>query len=114
MVVIRVKGAMDRKDIPSAEEGAMSLIDHGYLHLVVDLSETESVSSTGLGLILYYQTMLKKKRGSMVLVRPRGAPAGTLKLLKLDKVLSICDSLEEALQLARSAAGRRKQGSESV
>jgi anti-anti-sigma factor len=96
-MVCRLVGRAGREDIAPTEEAVRLLVGAGYRSLVVDLSDAEHVSSTGLGLMLYYKKILRERGGSLSVVRPPDHVARMLALINLDKVLQICSTLDEAL-----------------
>jgi len=101
VMICKVVGRVGQEYFATIEEQAMQLVSRGYHRMVVDLSEAAGISSSGLGLMLYYEKTLRDKGGCLVLVRPRGAAARTLSVSKLDTVFQMFDILEEALAAAR-------------
>jgi len=101
MVLLRIVGRLDPDQTIDAEQTVLDeYIRQGHSKVVVDLSEAEHVSSTGIGLLLYYSRQLPKRGGRLVVVRPEGHIARVLEMTHLDRALTICDSREEAFAAA--------------
>jgi anti-sigma B factor antagonist len=83
------------------EEKLQRLVAEGSRRLVVDLSAAHFVSSTGLGVFLYYHALLAEKGGRLVLAAPGGAVRKMLAVANLDRVLAISATLPEAVARAR-------------
>jgi anti-sigma B factor antagonist len=83
------------------EEKLQELVAEGHRWMVVDLSAAHFVSSTGLGVFLYYHKVLAEKGGRLVLAAPGGAVSKMLAVANLDRVLAICATLPEAVERAR-------------
>jgi anti-anti-sigma factor len=70
----------------------------------VDLSGVEVIATTGITLLLVADRELKKAGGKMVLAGTRGLVRDVLLRCRLDKVLTLSPSVEEALRAARPRA----------
>ena len=101
VVVLRIVGRIDPLDLPFVEEAGKNLISGGEKRFVVDLSETEYISSTGVGLLLYYQHVLSQKGGCLKLTAPFGSVQRTFETTKLDDIFDIHATREEAVAAAQ-------------
>jgi anti-sigma B factor antagonist len=68
----------------------------GPAYIVLDLARVEFIDSSGLGAIL---GVLKRmpKESELVICRPTDAVASMFKLTRMDRVFTICKTVDEAL-----------------
>lgn len=66
--------------------------------LLIDLSQAEIIYSSGLTDIVGCYTRLKASGGRLIIVSPTENVSKLLKLLGLDKLISIANSMEEAIE----------------
>ena len=97
--VFTVKLESSRLDASNAgdlKEALAEFVDQGHGKIVIDLGGVEFVDSSGLNVII---STLKRmgKRGTLSLASPQPAVASLLNLTRLDRVLSIFNSHEQAL-----------------
>lgn len=79
-----------------------SLVDDGARSIVLDFSKVAFLSSLGIRMILSLQQKLKKARGSgLILCGISAQLAELLRITRLDRVLDVADSREEALRKAK-------------
>ena len=72
-------------------------IDDGPAHVVLDLSKIDFVDSSGLGALVQIVKKAQQEGGSLQIVtNPRVTQ--TVKLVRLEKFLSLQPSVEEALE----------------
>jgi anti-anti-sigma factor len=72
---------------------------------IVDLSEIEFMASRGIGMLITSGKRLMKAGHKLVLLNPREMVESVLKLSKIDKVLPIAHSLDEAIQILQGVSG---------
>jgi anti-anti-sigma factor len=70
----------------------------GINKLIVDLSEVETCDSSGLSAILVANRTLNTSNGSIRLVAPSEKVLTLIKITQLDRVLHVCDTVEEAIE----------------
>jgi anti-sigma B factor antagonist len=92
------------------EEKLQQAFANGHRRVVVDLSSAHFVSSTGLGVFLYFKQVLEDAGGRLVLAAPGGAVRKMLAAANLDQTLAICPSLDEALARVRLKPGTSGRG----
>lgn len=110
VLVVRPVGWVGADGHAALEERLHKVQSEGHRRVVVDLSTTHFVSSTGLGVFLYFHQSLKDSGGRLVLAAPGGAVQKMLAAANLDKALFIRPTLPEAIELARrSSSSRRRQ-----
>lgn len=97
--VFTVKLESPRLDAANAvdfREALAEIVDQGHGKIVIDLAAVEFVDSSGLNVII---STLKRmgRRGTLSLASPQPAVASLLNLTRLDRVLNIFNSPEQAL-----------------
>jgi anti-anti-sigma factor len=71
-------------------------IEKGPLCLLLDLSRVPYVTSRGLGAIVGAYTVLRKRGGNLILLSPQTEVRRSLELTRLDRILDIVSSEDEA------------------
>lgn len=108
VVVFSVVGQIPPEHVSGAEELFRALIERGHRRFVIDLSRADYVSSNGVGIVVYYDKLLSKCRGRVVVVK---APPAVMERLGkfIIPALTVVDTRAEALALLgadeRSAVG---------
>ncbi len=70
----------------------------GTNKLIIDLNEVESCDSSGLSALLVANRTLNSTNGSIRLVAPSEKVLTLIKITQLDRVLHVCDTVEEAIE----------------
>lgn len=70
------------------------VVDHGRVHLVIDLTHLTFLDSCGLGALVRAQRMCRGLRGSLVLVCPEGPALRVIRLTGLERAFRIHESLD--------------------
>lgn len=78
-------------------EFTMLLKVKGVNKFVLDLSAVESCDSSGLSAILVANRILNSTDGQMRIASPSEKVYSLIKITQLDRVLPVCDTLEEAI-----------------
>ncbi|HED05100.1 MAG TPA: anti-sigma factor antagonist [Ignavibacteria bacterium] len=68
----------------------------GVKKFILDLSYVESCDSSGLSAILVANKILQSSGGSIRLASPSEKVSNLIKITHLDRVLPVCNSVEEA------------------
>jgi anti-anti-sigma factor len=94
--VVRIEGEIDLSnapDVASAIEGAMP---DGATELVVDLTDTTYLDSSGVGLLVRLAERLRHRRRRMQLVVPEGSPIRVaLELCGIPQIVPVATRVEE-------------------
>jgi anti-sigma B factor antagonist len=98
IAVLRIAGEVDLYNAPQLKEEMLALIDGGVRHLIVDLSQTQLLDSTGLGALIGGLKRLRERDGDLCLMSPRPRIRRDLEKTRLVKVFDICDSIDGAVQ----------------
>lgn len=95
-VVVAIRGDVD---IATAAELRNRLTDavEGHRAVVVDLGEVGFMDSTGLGVLVALHTRAVKLGGNLVIARPQKIVRNALRLVQVDTVIDVYESLDAAL-----------------
>ena len=81
---------------PAFKEGVLGLFATAPASIVLDLGRVEFIDSSGLGAIL--GVLKSMPTGSeLVICRPTDAVASMFKLTRMDRVFTICKTVDEAV-----------------
>ena len=95
---LRIKGFLYANTLVEAEHHFQSLLAASKKNLVLDLSETNYISSGGWGLIITAFKRLQEAGGNLVLAGMKPEVYDAFELLEYDKVLRSFPSAESALK----------------
>ena len=105
--VVAVEGELDLARAPSLKWALIDALEAGRNKLVVDLSPTEFMDSTGLGVLVAVNRSLTAE-ARLAIVCPRANLMKIFELSGMDGAFAIFPTLEEALAYVRGAgAGAR-------
>lgn len=107
--VVEVVGDVDLASAPVLRRTFESLLREGRTHLIVDLQGVPFVDSSGLGVLVGAQRLLKPRGGDVRLVCSAARVLRVLSITGLDQLFTIYDSLGEAVE----GASRDVQAAES-
>jgi anti-anti-sigma factor len=97
--VLELMGRAIDVDVEKFAKKLESLYKKGVPKIVVDLSRTNFVDSHGLGIIVYYNTLLEKEKRELVILNANPDRGGYVfrlfELTNLDKVLRIVSSQKD-------------------
>ena len=94
--VLSVSGEVDLATAPRLREALTNLVAEGELRLVVDLTSTEFLDSTGLGALVTGLKRIRAKGGEMRVVCTSPRVCKVFEITSLDRVLPLFESVEEA------------------
>ena len=98
--VIGLKGEVDLYTCPEFKQELLRVIGEGALLVVVDLTETTFIDSTGLGVLVRGVERLNTEGGRLAVVCVDPNMVKVFEVTGLDRVFSIYASREEALARA--------------
>ena len=96
--VLLGKGRLDASTATQLKNAVHALVDNGTRELVLDLSETIFIDSSGLSALVSALKRLNSLHGTLILAAPQAQARVTLRLTMLDKILPIFPTLESALK----------------
>lgn len=94
--LIAVRGELDLFTAPELRARIGRAIDGGVRKLVVDLSETEFVDSTGLGVLLSALKRIRSHDGELVVLDSTGSLLRTFRVAGVEQILNVVTSEREA------------------
>lgn len=101
--IVAIRGEVDIFTAPDLRKEVVDAIENGIRRLVVDLTETRFVDSTGLGVLIGALRRLRPLDGRLVVVNTEPTTAKTFEITGLDQLLSIVATRDEAIELTAEA-----------
>ena len=98
VVVLALSGKLDATTAKDFEDKILGVINSGIQRLVVDLSQLEYVSSSGLRVFLVAAKRLERTDGKIVLCSMKDQVRQVFDLAGFSSILSIYGSRDEALR----------------
>lgn len=95
--ILHVEGRLDATSSPLLEERLSELIANNELHLLIDFSKVDYLSSAGMRLMLSNTKKQQAKKGSLVFYNLSEDVMEIIKMAGFEKILSIYPSEEDAL-----------------
>jgi anti-sigma B factor antagonist len=95
--VIKVTGRVDSNTSPEFDAKLKEYINSGRVHIVIEMDETDFLSSAGVRALISAQKAAKPKGGQVVLSRPSDKVKDVLKLAALESLFPVFDDTEEAV-----------------
>jgi len=103
-VVMSVVGELDQTNGREVETYFNDLIDSEKpQHVLVDLSGLVFAGSGFFGSLLFWKEELAKGGGLLVLYALRPEIASTMRIFSLDRIVTICDDQNSAMETVREA-----------
>ena len=96
VVVVRPVGRLNMVAAPTLRKELHALVDSGCTRVVVDLSGTELIDSSGLGALISGLKMARQAGGDLRIASPTRQVITVLELTNLNRVLSVHPSPEIA------------------
>jgi anti-anti-sigma factor len=96
-IVLRMEGRFEFGTRNEYKRLIGQIVQEGHRRLVLDLEGVTFLDSSGLGLLLLTDQNFRLKKGTFSLVNPTGYVRQVIELANLPRVISIFDSLDEAI-----------------
>ena len=100
-LVLELRGTLDVSTSSVAQGKLQSLIDKGYIHLALDLSHLDYISSAGLRVLVSISKKLKNCKGKMVLFGFTDYIKGIFDIVGFAALFPTAASVDEALAFFR-------------
>lgn len=97
IAVIRVQGRLDFLSAADAKETITSLVSAGTNNLVIDLTSTEFIDSSGLGSLIGGLKAARQAGGDLRIANPSDQVRSVLRLTSLDRVFQSHPTVDDAL-----------------
>ncbi len=96
VVILELAGRLSVLE-PSLRDLARALIEEGERYFVISLGNISYMDNSGLGQLCWIYTVLQKRGGEMVLVRPTARIKKLLEMTKLDTIFQSFESEKDAV-----------------
>jgi anti-anti-sigma factor len=105
VVVARLSGEIDLSNAADVGEQLASAVPNSALGLVIDLTATAYLDSSGVHLVFDLAERLRRRQQQLRVVVPQGAPIRrVLRIVELDGSVPVLASVDEAEAAIRAAA----------
>lgn len=95
--VVAIEGEIDLFSVPPLKEEIGRALEGDVRGLVIDLTGTTFIDSTGLGLLLGTLRRVRERQGEMAVVNVSPVVGMTMGMTGLDQVLTVVPSIDDAL-----------------
>ena len=97
--ILDLHGDLNLFSAPTVKQCLENLVGIGKNKLICDMSAMQYLDSSGLGVFIAIHAKLKMadEGGFLKILNPSTQVLSTLKLIKLNKLLGVVDSIEEAM-----------------
>ena len=96
-VIVSLEGDVDLQNSPEARTILLECVDR-QLPVLVDLSAINYIDSSGVASLVESLQTARKKGTTLILVAVSEGAMRVLQLARLDKVFTICDTIDDALK----------------
>ena len=97
-VVVKARGEVTVFSSPALRESLRKIADARPPRLVLDLSETRYVDSSGVATLVEALQTIQRYRGRLILAGMNPRVRGVFEIARLDSIFVTAASVEEALQ----------------
>jgi anti-sigma B factor antagonist len=97
VAVVSVSGRIDTSTSTQFEETITSMIDKGHFNLVMDFSDVDFLSSSGLRILVTTRKKLREMGGDIVLANPSQRASDSVEIAGLDRLFQSYPNREEAI-----------------
>jgi anti-anti-sigma factor len=105
VVVARLSGEIDLSNAADVGETLSAAVPNTALGLVIDLTATAYLDSSGVHLLFDLAERLQRRQQQLRVVVPEGAPVRrVLRIVELDESVPMTATVEEAVAAVRAAA----------
>ena len=105
VVVARVTGEIDLSNAKQVGEDLATAVPNSALGLVIDLTATSYLDSSGVHLVFDLADRLRQRQQQLRIVVPEGAPVRRiLRIVELGDTVPIVATVEAAVEQIRAAA----------
>ncbi|MEA2439945.1 MAG: hypothetical protein QOH76_1369 [Thermoleophilaceae bacterium] len=105
VVIARVTGEIDLSNASDVGEALAGAVPNTALGLVIDLTATSYLDSSGVHLLFDLAERLQRRQQQLQVVVPEGAPVRrVLRIVELDETVPLTATVDEAVAGIRGAA----------
>jgi anti-sigma B factor antagonist len=95
ILLLELSGRLDGRAAQALQQRCSEIRNQGFQRLALDLSRITFLASSGLGVFLAETEEFAEAGGGLSLVDPSTVVSAVMKLLNVDRFLSIVSSIEE-------------------
>jgi len=96
--LLRLKGRIDSKTVPSFQEKVDEMKDKGMSNFVLDMGGVDYINSTGLGTLVKLHDRIEEEEGNMALADIKQGVRVPMESLGVDAFFDTFDTPEEAIE----------------
>lgn len=101
--ILDVVGEIDVYTAPQFKEAVNNVLANGQKHLIINMANVSYMDSSGFGTLLSATKKLRPVGGTVNLVKCNNAIDRILKITRLNTVFSVYDSVDEAVEVSKTA-----------
>ena len=106
VVIARLSGEVDLSNASEVGDEMTGAVPNSALGLVLDLTATEYLDSSGVHLVFELAERLHRRQQQLRVVVPAGAPIRrVLRIVELDDTVPVVGSVDEAVAETRAGGG---------
>ena len=105
--VLAVSGEIDVYTAPMFKQAVVGLVTEGIKHLIIDMNGVTYMDSSGFGALLGATKRLRPEGGALHLVGAKPTVERMLHLTRLDTVIDMFPTMDQAIEAARNGDDRR-------
>lgn len=95
--LIKVTAKIYEQEVGRLKAFITELIRAGKIDIVLDLSEVEYICSAGIAALIHCHRIIRREGGALIVVNPHEKIREIFAICKLDQILQISQSIEDAL-----------------
>ncbi len=107
MCVVALAGEMDMNNADELPRELAALVPSEAYSLIVELSHLSFIDSTGIRAVAAVAGVIKAGGGTVVLAAPTQNVARVFEIVKLDELVAVAPSLEDAIVMAETIRSAR-------
>ena len=96
VVVVRPSGEIDNPAADELDAEVLRVLDEGGARIILDLTDVTYLNSAGVGVIAMAAKRARARGGDLALVGLQDRPRRAVELVRLDQILIVADTEEEA------------------
>src|SRR5436309_9579656 len=112
--VLFVTGEIDIYTAPLFKQAVVNLVSEGNRDVVIDLSGVTFMDSSGFGTLLGATKRLRPLGGGLHLAAPNSTIQRMLRLTRLDSIMQIYETVDEAVGSVRAGGGTQPAATASA
>jgi len=95
--LLTVRGVLDITNAVDIKSEVIAIEESGVRKVLVDLGALRQIDSSGVGVLISLFKRVRYVGGQVCFVGVSGQPREVLKILRMDRALDICATLDEGL-----------------